>query len=283
VLATPVFLDTELANTPRRWEQIHLWPVTWAITERRRAGWSPLSISGQGKSEYRFTRKTSGLHASLDSEPDHNFPDKFRVDGPERTAAASHGYSPLSDQLSDVDTGELPSYTHTQACEPRRLCDGLWRLLLGKHVRVAWVVEVLYRPKVGRNWAVGVDATGFRQRGVFRQDFSFPRLFDPDRRHFTSLPARPTYNVLVKASAGDIWLAILGGILIVAALPKPTAITVGAYATPSTNVSSRSLVNGSFDKGIYFTSLSTPSFARSSQSQGHAGLEPLTRDARCTS
>lgn len=224
-------------------------------------------LLGRLTSEYRFERN-QWLHASLAANLINNF-DKFRVTGPSelpRVRTNIREYLTSSDVIL-----ENFQYTHTKRLDRDLYAMGYGGMLESMFGGVGG--EVLYRPS-GDNWAIGVDANWVRQRG-FRQDFSF-RDYSTLTGHFTAYLQTNFYNVLAKASAGRYLAGDIGGTLDLSRRFN-NGITVGAYAT-QTDVSSEEFGEGSFDKGIYFTFPFDAFFARSSQSQGTIGWNPLTRD-----
>lgn len=267
VLATPSVLDTELLHT----EPLEKFTYGLSLGYNQNVGGPDGFILYQFlarvKGEYRFKRN-QWLHASVAANLINNF-DKFRVEGESELPQVR---TDIREYLTSSDVIlENFQYTHTKRLDRDLYAMGYGGMLESMFGGVGG--EVLYRP-AGGNWAVGVDANWVRQRG-FRQDFSF-RDYSTLTGHFTTYLQTNFYNVLVKASAGRYLAGDIGGTLDLSRRFN-NGITVGGYAT-RTNVSSEEFGEGSFDKGIYFTFPFDAFFARSSQSQGTLGWNPLTRD-----
>ena len=267
VLATPSVLDTELLHT----EPLDKFTYGLSLGYNQNVGGPDgfilYQLLARLSGEYRFKRN-QWLHASVAADLINNF-DKFRVTGPSelpRVRTNIREYLTSSDVIL-----ENFQYTHTQRLNQDLYAMGYGGMLESMFGGLGG--EVLYRP-AGDNWALGVDANWVRQRG-FRQDFSF-REYSTLTGHVTAYMQTNFYNVLAKASAGRYLAGDIGGTLDLSRRFN-NGITVGAYAT-QTNVSSEEFGEGSFDKGIYFTFPFDAFFARSSQSQGTIGWNPLTRD-----
>tara|TARA_R110002020_G_scaffold29239_1_gene92343 strand:- start:6594 stop:8723 length:2130 start_codon:yes stop_codon:yes gene_type:complete len=267
VLATPSKVGTELLHT----EPLEKFTYGLSLGYNQNIGGPDgfvlYQFLARVKSEYRFTRN-QWLHASVAANLINNF-DKFRFEG---TSELPRVRTNIREYLTSSDVIlENFQYTHTKRLDRDLYAMGYGGLLESMFGGVGG--EVLYRPS-GDNWAIGVDANWVRQRG-FRQDFSF-RDYSTLTGHFTAYLQTNFYNVLAKASAGRYLAGDIGGTLDLSRRFN-NGITVGAYAT-QTDVSSEEFGEGSFDKGIYFTFPFDAFFARSSQSQGTIGWNPLTRD-----